>query len=214
MHITRFRLNPRRRGAVKLLSSPHAMHAAVLAGFPEPGGDDRGRVLWRLDAAGPRALLYVVSPMPPDLTHLVEQAGWPSLPDAWETRSYQPLLDRLRTGQRYRFRLTANPVHRVSAEGRSRSKTFGHVTVEQQEGWLLQRQEQHGFDLGDSATVQVVERRTVTFRRGSDSVTLRVATFDGELTVADPLRLGHALAHGIGRAKGYGCGLMTLAPLG
>ena len=37
-------------------------------------------------------------------------------------------------------------------------------------------------------------------------------TFDGSLTVTDPEKLRHALSNGIGRAKGYGCGMLTLAP--
>ena len=39
------------------------------------------------------------------------------------------------------------------------------------------------------------------------------ATFDGRLTVTDPEALRQALTSGIGRAKAYGCGLMTLAPV-
>ena len=44
------------------------------------------------------------------------------------------------------------------------------------------------------------------------SVTFRQATFDGVLRVDDPTLLRDSLVSGIGRAKGYGCGLLTLAP--
>ncbi|WP_258184643.1 MULTISPECIES: type I-E CRISPR-associated protein Cas6/Cse3/CasE [unclassified Bifidobacterium] len=44
-------------------------------------------------------------------------------------------------------------------------------------------------------------------------MTLASATFDGVLVVDDPDLLRHALVEGIGRAKGYGFGLMTLVPL-
>ena len=37
MYLTRAYLNPRRRGAIRLLGHPQRMHAAVLAGFPLPG---------------------------------------------------------------------------------------------------------------------------------------------------------------------------------
>src|SRR5699024_8524400 len=117
MYLSRMFLNPRRRGAMKLLGSPQSMHAAVMASFP-PGKDEAtadGRVLWRIDrVADHRAELCIVSPHRPCLAHLEEQAGW-STEDTWQTRDYLPLLDRLRAGDRYAFRLTGNPTHRATA---------------------------------------------------------------------------------------------------
>lgn len=217
MFLTRFQFNPRRRGAQKLISSPHALHAAVQSGFPDPQPTEAGRVLWRLDIDDPQALLYVASPQQPDFTHLAEQAGWPSLV-TWESRSYSPLLERLTAGQRWRFRLTANPVHGVRAEGqRGRGKPVGHVTVAQQEKWLRDRQQAAGFEIvGDdrASTLNVVGRRMLRFQRKGVDVTLSLATYEGVLVVGDQDRFRHTLTHGLGRAKGYGCGLLTLAPVG
>lgn len=36
-------------------------------------------------------------------------------------------------------------------------------------------------------------------------------TFDGRLEVTDPAALRRTLTLGLGKAKAYGCGLMTLA---
>jgi CRISPR system Cascade subunit CasE len=44
-------------------------------------------------------------------------------------------------------------------------------------------------------------------------VELGVAVFEGALTVTDAGRFVAALSQGIGRAKAYGCGLLTVAPL-
>lgn len=216
MYLTRFQLNPQRRGATKLLTSPQVMHAAVLAGFADPSPADAGRVLWRLDADGPRAALYIVSPDRPDLTHLVEQAGWPTKSGGWDTRDYRALLNRLEAGQRWAFRLTANPVHSVRSEAGGRGKPQGHVTVGQQEEWLLDREGRIGASFvgttGESL-MRVTRRDTLSFRRQQAQVTLRTARFEGTLTVTDPHRLSEALTHGIGRARGYGCGMLTLAPV-
>jgi len=212
--LTRFRINPRRRDAQKLLASPHALHAAVLAGFPDVEPTADARILWRLDAEGPRADLYIVSPHRPDLTHLVEQAGWPSLPE-WDSRPYEPLLERIRTGERYAFRLTANPVHSVRTGDDGRGKPRGHVTAAQQEQWLLDRQDGAGFSTtttDGSSSLRVSERRTLNFRRREATVTLRIATYEGVLAVTDRDRFVRTLTHGLGRAKGYGCGLLTIAP--
>ncbi len=216
MFLTRMALNPRRRGTGRLLASPHAMHAAVLAGFPpgaaEPTED--GRVLWRLDVEGPHLWLYVASPEPPDLAHLTEQAGWAT--GAWETRDYDPFLARIRTGRAFAFRLTANPVHAVPLPD-GREKRYGHVTAAQQQSWLLERAERHGFrvlaDESGEPQLVVSDRRKRTFRRGESTVTLSTARFDGALEVRDADALRTVLTHGLGRAKGYGCGLLTLVPL-
>src|SRR5215216_4761813 len=220
MFLTKMALNPARRGTRTLLSSPQALHAAVLAGFPDPRPTPEGRVLWRLDQYddGRKLLLYVVSPDKPDFTHVIEQAGWPTT-HAWDMRSYDGLLDSLRTGQRWQFRLTANPVHSARRDGWSDTKPLAHVTVKQQEQWLLDRAARSGFQVVPSRTASpdgepdlaVVARAVHRFKRQGSTVTVATATFQGHLEVIDAAALQRTLTHGIGRAKAYGCGLLTLA---
>lgn len=216
MYLTRFRINTARRGARRLLSSPQAMHAAVLAAFADPvsGGGGRPRVLWRVDGTDHRRTLYLVSPTKPDLTHLVEETGWPTT-EAWETRDYSDFLASLREGSRWAFRLTANPVHDGRLPHHKDTRRVGHVTVEQQKQWLLARAARAGFRIATTAAGEpdliVHNRHTLSFRRGDARVTLRVVTFDGHLEVVDADALRTALTCGIGHAKAYGCGLLTLA---
>lgn len=215
MYLTRMHLNPVRRGTRHLLASPQRLHAAVLLSFP-PGGlsqGEEGRVLWRIDHDPPGPTLYVSSPTEPDLTHVVEQAGWPASSTGWATADTEPLRQRLTKEQAWVFRLTANPVRSIARPGGGRGKRVGHVTVGQQEGWLCERSPGWGFEV---LTVAVTSRRRIHFTRSSEgtahSVTLSLATFDGILRVTDADAFRHALAAGVGRAKGYGCGLITIAP--
>jgi CRISPR system Cascade subunit CasE len=212
MHLTRFEINPQRRAAREVLASPQRMHAAVLAAFPESRSDE-GRVLWRVDPGAHDAVLYVVSPDKPDLTHLVESIGRPAY--GWQTRDYGPFLERLAVGDRWAFRLCANPVHNVPAPDGGRGKRVGHVTAAQQTDWFLRRAEACGFAVGKGAgeepDVVLRSRRTLRFARRGRTVTLSTAVFDGTLRVVDPGLLRSALAGGIGPGKGYGCGLLTLA---
>lgn len=243
MFLTRMHLNPRRRQTVRFMRDPQALHAAVESAFPPPvDGAAGSRTLWRLDAEGDRRQLLILSPREPSLEHLQEQAGW-STEQTWESRSYEPLLARLTRGQRYAFRLTANPVHTVTDDS-GRKKLLAHVSARHQVRWLTERAERLGVrflteteatgvdgaqsrmdpSLGTAAAggpsdaelpllVQASFRETVRFRRGEQQVTLARARFDGMLEVADADLLKAALTGGIGRAKAYGCGLMTLAPL-
>lgn len=219
MFLTRMQINPRRRGARKLISSPHAMHAAVSAGFPDTRPTGHGRILWRLDVhSDHRILLFVASPDRPDFTHIAEQAGWPST-ETWSTQPYASLLGSLRAGQRWQFRLTANPVHAVRREGWADTKPLGHVTVKQQEQWLIDRAPGLGFALApientaatDEYDLVLLDRAVRRFRRDGAPVTLATATFEGQLEITDPTQLSRALTHGVGRGKAYGCGLITLA---
>ncbi|MFJ4703010.1 type I-E CRISPR-associated protein Cas6/Cse3/CasE [Streptomyces sp. NPDC088768] len=225
-HLTRCPLNPAR--ARRLTSSPQRLHAAVAAAFPPPAaGPDTGhRVLWRLDEKGHHPTLLILSPTPPDLTHLVEQAGWPRLatPDTpgWDTLPYAPLLNDLRAGQRLRFRLTANPTRAVSRPERRGIRT-GLTTTAAQIQWLLDRAAPAGFTIPTderttptSPHVTVSATRALRFPRTTDSgsrrdVHLRTATYDGLLDITDPAALRRTLTNGIGHGKAYGCGLLTLA---
>ena len=75
-YFSRFMINPQRRGAWKLLRSPQAMHAAVMATLPPDTDYSESRILWRLDEFQHAPVLYMLSPEEPDFSALVEQAGW------------------------------------------------------------------------------------------------------------------------------------------
>ncbi|MBM9624592.1 type I-E CRISPR-associated protein Cas6/Cse3/CasE [Streptomyces zhihengii] len=254
MFLTRFRVNTARSSSRRILGSPQIMHAAVMSCFPAllpsdappPGGP---RILWRADhTSRAEVILYIVSPGRPDLTHLVEQAGWPAaatpIAPGWETRAYSPFLDRLQTGDRWAFRLTANPVHHVRRKDDEPTKRTAHVTPAHQMGWLLQRQESAGFRIlersagqplmssvgassgpthpGNAYELAVHSKRDLVFAKRPQNgspvgnkapVQIVAVTFDGHLEVTDPARLRTVLTQGIGRAKAYGCGLLTLVPI-
>lgn len=223
MYLTRMHLNPARRGTRFLRASPQRMHAAVLGCFP-PGAaleGPAGRVLWRVDDGGPGDLkLFIASPSRPDLTSLVEQAGWPAAEQHWQTAAMSGLLAGLEKGQEWVFRLTANPVHNVRSGDGRRGKVYGHVTAVHQEEWLLSRCGKWGFEVVEGSAgapaLKLSARRQISFPRRSDgadrTVTLTVVTYDGILRVHDEERMRETLTRGVGRAKGYGCGLLTLAP--
>jgi CRISPR system Cascade subunit CasE len=152
MYLTRFRVNTARTEARRLLSSPHRMHGAVNMAFPEPPARDGDgpRVLWRLDnAPAGRVDLFITSPTPPDLSHLVEQVGWPSLAaQGWSTFEYGEFLDALAEDDVWSFRLTANPVHHIRKDSDTPgtpTRRTAHVTPRHQVGWLLKHQERAGF---------------------------------------------------------------------
>lgn len=214
MYLTRFEFNRTRRGAQRLLASAQRIHAVVLGSFPA-NALDQGRVLWRIDQVeNNRRHLYITSPERPDLTGLVEEAGWPSADAGWVTTDYSGFLAALENGQSWRFRLTANPVVSKRADCGTRGRPIGLTEAGQLE-WLASRGPKMGVQV-DPASTMITRRETVTFNRGGEGagrrVTLSTAQYDGVLSVTEPVALRQTLTDGVGRAKGYGCGLMTLAP--
>lgn len=191
-YLARCALNPRRRGAVRLLASMERMHAAILQNcFHESQweGGEPPRILWRLDRHQKGYYLYIQSPMRPDLTQLAEEAGWPEIASSYGVKSYQHFLEQLAEGSSWNFRLVATPTRAVKAEGEKRSKRIPIVRDEDR----------------------------IRFQRGKSGkpgslVTLNRVAFEGILTVKDPELLRSAMLNGLGAAKAYGCGLLTLAP--
>lgn len=224
--LSRILLDPRVRGARKLIGNPQAMHAAVMTAFSAGETDLSGRVLWRLDSTPDRHVLYLVGSGVPDLRVIAGQAC--SAGERGDTADLGPFLDRLAAGQRWAFRLTANPVHTKAGERGTRGRVFAHVTEKQQLAWLDAKSNQHGFSIvhraaprdpsDDELAVEhldamVSQRRDLRFRKGNakNPVMIRTARFDGHLEVTDVELLRRALTEGIGRARAYGCGLLSLA---
>lgn len=222
-YFSRFMINPQRRGAWKLLRSPQAMHAAVMATLPPDTDYSESRILWRLDESKHAPTLYMLSPEKPDFSALVEQAGWQTRPG--ESAHYGRLLAKLENGQEWAFRLAANPVKRHTNKQTGKREVFPHVTAEQQQAWIRERAPQWGFEVIPAVEGQDVEecpmvssRQDLAFaRRNAEGkvgkVTHRKAQFDGALRITDVELFRKSLLSGMGRGKAYGMGLLTLAPL-
>lgn len=205
MYLSRIKLNTTNRNTYKFFASLEVAHAAVEAMF---SFGDQSRKLWRLDYLNGQAYILILSASIPNMESFIEQFGYYG--DAGETREYTKLLDILQTGQKYRFRLTANPVKSIKQEGQARGKVVGHITVEQQEGWLLAKSSKNGFKVVD---FRLVQRDIKRFRRKNRGVTLAVAEYEGVLQITDLEAFKSMLVNGLGRGKAYGCGLLTLARL-
>lgn len=227
MFLTRVPIDITHRKGLQFVGSPYRVHAAVEAAFSSEAkrADDRGRILWRLDEANGRTdcvWLYMLSPEIPDCRHIISQAGVPEGEEP-ETKCYDKVLDAVTLGSRWQFRLKANPVRKVLKDKGTRSNTNllgsiqGHVTERQQRMWLLDRAAGNGFAIVPSSSgseaLSVSHRQKERFARGGAEVTITTVQYDGVLEVVDTEAFRHLLGFGMGRAKGFGCGLMTIAPV-
>lgn len=227
MYISRMSLNVARADTLTFVSSPYKVHAAVEHAFAPQSmrRTDEGRILWRLDSTvhdRDALWLYVVSPEQPDFSHIVERVGWPTT-SSWESKNYSPVIMNVSEGQVWQFRLKANPARTVKKDHGRRSNADvvgtvqGHITVAQQIEWLVNRSEAHGFTVvtGEDGipAVTVSQRHKERFAHHGETVTISTARFDGILRVTDAEAFRKTLGFGIGRSKGFGCGLLTIAPV-
>lgn len=239
-YLSKVQLNPLRRGAQQLMSSPQRIHAAVLGSMP-PEVD--GRVLWRDDirrppTGPPRYELLVLTPNEPDWTHVQEQAGWMTDDGRPLVRSLQPLLDMVAVGRQFGFKVRANPTESITKPEhatvgqrrklddpkRSRGIRVGHRTAEHQVDWFSRRTQPGADHWGfvveahdGHPEFSLTQREHLSFFKGNADgrhrVTLNRATFEGRLTVTDADGFRSTLLGGLGGGKAYGCGLLTLAPV-
>ena len=228
---TRILINPARRQGRRLLTDSQAMHAAVRSAFPPDLDETAGRVLWRVDSHEHTHVLYIVGPEKPTADSIVEQAGWDTRPA--KIADYNRFLDSIMKGQRWRFELVANPTYSEFQQGK-RGKVKAHVSPRHQLAWLRKKSLAHGFALAPGLDDEVsdeerarwdafeaptvIQSWTDVFHRkkadGTKGRPVRIAKarFSGVLEVTDVEAFRRTLTQGIGRGRGYGCGLLTLAP--
>jgi CRISPR system Cascade subunit CasE len=228
---TRIIIDPRHRSARHALTSLERLHAIVARSVSQEENDDLrqysnhslpttgdNRALWRIDydRSGQSAKLYIVSESQPRADILLSELGVEERDCS--CAEYEPFLCRLDRGQEWGFRLKANPTKSLpSGVSGQRGKRSGISNKDEQLEWLWSQGRKHGFHMPinrlEVPEVVIRESGSVSFSRQRSTVTLMSTVYEGILAVDDSDLLRDALVSGIGRAKGYGFGLMTLLPL-
>lgn len=203
MYLTRIALDVKNRNTMRALAAPGKFHGALESAFP----GDRPHCLWRLDSLNGQLYLLLLSETEPVLTSFCAQFS--ETPQAWETKPYDSLLERLTDGSQWRFRLTANPTKSLPAKQTGqRGKVCAHITAEYQRQWLTEHAEKNGFR---PEAFDVVQSKWLRFyKKDRRPVTLLSVTYEGILTVTDPALFRQTLTNGIGRGKAYGMGMLTV----
>jgi CRISPR system Cascade subunit CasE len=214
MYLSRLLLNPRSRQVQRETADPYNRHRTIMAAFPDNLPDDE-RVLHRLDVH-PRTgavQLLVQSQTRPDWSVL---AGKDYLlpPDPFsglDNPTVKPISLPLQSGQVLAFRLVANPTVKKKRSDAQNGNRVPLVREERQLDWLQHKAEQNGFRLL-RATVTAQAEHKGWKHKGQPPLTLYTVQFDGRLQITDAAKFQQALRTGIGPAKAFGCGLLSLAP--
>jgi len=233
--LSRLTLNPSSRAVQRDIADLYDLHRTVLRGFPERLDNGQG--------LGPRAacgLLYRLE-RPPEPTaglRLLVQStvvpNWEALPpgyllsahgvgDAVMTKDIAPVYGRLEANMAFRFVLRATPSRaapdkRPAADGRSPRVPL--LTDAARLDWLRRKAERAGFEIvpafdgAADSSVSIVGSECLTGKAQGRTITLTAVTFEGTLRVTDAQAFRRALEEGIGPAKSFGFGLLSLARRG
>ena len=195
MYLTRLKIN-RSRIALNWIGNPYRVHQRLcMACESDP------RLLFRIEDKDGQTQILAQSQ---------QVSHWGAAFDSFPVLAAAPEMKEvhltIQAGQRCRFRLLANPT--VKRDGRR----LGLLKEEDQRAWLERKLTEAGAGL---VGCWVVDRR---LQKSEQNPAKEVAAqvhlavlFEGALQVIDPDRLAAAVAAGIGAAKGYGFGLLSLA---
>jgi CRISPR system Cascade subunit CasE len=228
MYLARGVLNPASRQVQRDLADAASLHRTVMKTFPDQVGDQARKalaVLHRVDEDRRRGefVLFLQSARPPDFSRL--PAGYfaslaedldLALAGATENPRIRPVKqerEAIAFGDRFVFRLRANTTKKVRTkslpDGTKRNGT--RVPVRKDHGqlrWLGRRAAEAGFKV---ETVQIGDIPPLAGRSRERLLTFAGVRFDGVLTVIDADAFRAALANGIGPAKAFGFGLLSLS---
>ena len=125
----------------------------------------------------------------------------------------------MQNGQRLRFRLRANPIKTIKDSSKGTVEKKGKIftkTVrvpllheEQQQAWLERKLQ----NFAQLEMLIVQPEPVLYFRKPKEGRSGKIQTvmFDGVLTVTDAEDFNNQIMKGIGPAKAFGCGLLSLA---
>lgn len=178
------------------------------------------RALWQLFPRRPDAVRDFLFRTEPEtsgghLQVLLQSAVAPvDGSDGVSLRATKPFTPTLRQGQRLRFHLVANPVktirdaqERKNARGEIKPCRVPLIRGDQQEQWLRRKLD----GAAELQTVEIANRPAIYFHRQGNAGKVVPVRFDGILDVKNPERLLELMRIGIGPAKSFGCGLLSLA---
>ncbi|MGW3990411.1 type I-E CRISPR-associated protein Cas6/Cse3/CasE [Streptomyces sp. NPDC004830] len=205
--LARIRLNPHSRAVQRDLRNATDMHRTLMRLVPDGlGGSPRhaAGLLYRLDVTDTFSTLLVQAATL-DPTRLPDDYGRADVKDL------TPVFNALQKGLAVRYRIVVNPVktERLSLVNKGRRGKRIALTGPDADQWWTRRAHEAGLHL--TTALPTLVAAVYGSRVGAAAVRHHLVRYDGTATVTDPDALAEAVLVGIGRAKSYGAGLLSLA---
>lgn len=189
--------------------NPYLLHKKIWQLFPDQGDEERS-FLFRVENLGQKGV-----------QHILLQSSYEPQPANGElvllNKPKKVQFDGITNGASYRFLLRANPTKRIKDSG-GKTTNQGRVRVpiiDEDEiiAWLSRQFE----GLAEIKAATLAQQDLIYFRKNKGNQNhvgkIQTVTYSGILTVVESESLVNKMKDGIGPAKAFGCGLLTLAKI-
>jgi len=229
LYLSRILFDSRERRIWKVMQSPYRIHAAIMKAYPGHKPHSAG-VLFRIEKAQKDIMIPILvqSHVRPEWDYLIEQYE-----SAVQLHPVKDISDlRFTQGQKLRFCLRANPIvtkkdnkGRLNTEGKAKTCRLPILIESHQLEWIrkkglcVRRDKQDGTSVDGGFHVlqclSINEPAWVHNKQGQkEPIKIQTVIFQGILQVTDPdAFLQNSVIRGIGPAKAFGCGLLSLAKI-
>ena len=200
MYLSKLTLRPDRFSR-DLTANPYRIHQIVAGAC-----SNDPRTLFRIEMSGPAPTILVQSHAYPDWNTSFTSRDLFCL----HSTDIRPLHLDFKAGSSYFFRLLANPTKQNKEIGRR--AILGEDSQKEWLGWKLG---EAGAQVEEAQVIACWDQRSYRGypKRDSEHMNHHVVLFEGVLQVTDPDLFAKAVEAGFGRAKGLGCGLLSVAPM-
>lgn len=206
------------------ISNPLTMHKRTMSLFPmlaDSDNDARNRlgVLYRLesDRSTGQITLLLQSAVQPDFEAL-ESGYLVGTADNPCCKPFDDFLERIELGASMVFRLRANATRKIMTKSdtngqKHNGKRVPLASEEALYAWLKRKSSAAGFEVLSVRLIAEGVSGSSGSVRPVNSARFDSCLFEGLLKVIDVTQLRNAIRAGIGPAKAYGFGLLSVAPV-
>lgn len=196
------------KAAEQKLFGLYAWHDLSWKLFPEKKKDDLRDFLTRLDAREREFRFTVLS------EGKTRKPEW-CPEECWKERE---IPEGFYKKERYIFQLLANPTKTLSRRNPkgNKKKNGSHFAItkpDELRKWIFSKAEQCGFHVLDEPVLEISPPVFNNLYKKDDEGLLIGVEFKGGLEVVDKTKFMEAVQKGIGRARGFGFGMLVLKPI-
>lgn len=196
MYLSLLELNTQNKEVRRDVANQYEMHSTLKRAFT----NINERFLWRLENKyrGYPAII-VQSASKPSWGNITIEDYFIN----YEFKDYN-ITEFLNNREILRFRIEANPT--IKKDGRRRAL----ITIEEQRTWIYEKAKKSGFNI-QALTIEKPQLISVTKRKTGDVIQIHSVLYEGILQIISIELFIRALESGLGPAKAFGFGLLSVA---
>lgn len=207
MYLSRLSLDPAKRQVQAEIANRYQLHRTLLAQFASNTRNDIG-LLYRLEVDDQYEFKPIILLVQSQVEPTWDQLQLKGL--LWQPAEVKTFNVRVDDGEQFYFRLLANPTLR-RAKGEWAGKRVEIRAFADQKAWLERKGYDNGFTI---LSLNLIDKGKLISQKFENeqkhSIQHQAVLFEGLLEVSNSELIRKAIIQGIGSAKGFGFGLLSL----